>query len=43
MTVSVAEGVVRRDAGILNGGERLGLRERVLVAHIVGVTLRVNG
>ena len=43
VTVSVAERVVRRDAGILNGGERVGLRERVLVPHTVGVTLRVNG
>ena len=35
--------VVSRDAGIVNGGDRLGLRERVLVTHTVGVTLRVNG
>jgi flagellar motor switch/type III secretory pathway protein FliN len=43
VTVSVAERVVRRDAGILNGGERVVLMERVLLPHIVGVTLRVNG
>jgi len=43
VTVSVAERVVRRDAGILNGGERVLLMERVLLPHTVGVTLRVNG
>jgi hypothetical protein len=35
--------VARRDAGIVNRGDRLGLTERVLVLDTVGVTLRVNG
>jgi len=40
-TVPEVDWVGMRDGGIVNGGDRLGLRERVLVAHTVGVTLRV--
>jgi hypothetical protein len=40
-TVPEVDWVGRRDTGIVNRGDRLGLRERVLVAETVGVTLRV--